>query len=597
LEESKLIDYPGEIYRFIFDGIKSLGGFSRLLWSFLTILFIVSLCFFVYISFIKNLDKEKKSFGNSLCNSSYLFLFVISLGILILRIPTLGVSEINVDESEWIAGAATLMKDFRFWHSVNGTTSGPLNIVPLCHINLFGFGLNYSIVRLCSLIFIVIPTVILTFKSLKIISNENIAKLMIVPVFVFFAIGEHMDITAFNSEHFPMLFISLIIYFFIKGNFIVVDADRKFHINLLLCGIITGLLPYFKMQAAPIEIAFIIIFIANNHTRKKYAFADDLIFISGILVPNLIVLIYILQFNLVNEFLNYFILNNLDYSSTGFVNSSPTWYLQNFEIVNTWYEKPLIVPRIIFESKDLILFYGLLAGISVFSLSILMKKFKDISRKYKETILYLLLIFIFAYISIIIPGNVFVHYIIFLIIPSCLLSGVLFGLAFETSQFDKLKFSRYLKYSLCLFIIIPVLIFALDGNCYIKSILKNDSSENISNVSLILKKFSHSNDKLAVWGYMNNFYVEAGLIQGTREPMTRLQITNTSKQEYYLNNYCKDIEENKPVLFVDAVGEKSFFYKDYVQRHENYPAVKKLVNENYNFIDSVDNVRIYTRKK
>jgi hypothetical protein len=142
LGNSKLIEYPGSLSNLIYDVIIWLGNTSNILWGLLAISFTL---FLLYLTFYRR------------NNSSFFFLFVLSLGLLVLRLPAICAYELNGDESEWITGAATLLRDWRFWHSVNGTTSGPLNIFPLCLINILGFSLNYANVRLFAILFCIIP--------------------------------------------------------------------------------------------------------------------------------------------------------------------------------------------------------------------------------------------------------------------------------------------------------------------------------------------------------------------------------------------------------------------------------------------------------
>ncbi|MFA5404811.1 MAG: hypothetical protein WC358_07755 [Ignavibacteria bacterium] len=594
--ENKIIDYPGGINNLTYEIIKYLGNISSILWDLAGVFFVVLLCVLTYV-YNDNKENNKEPVKNFFFNSSFFFLLVFSLGIIVLRFPTFSFPELSPDESEWISGAATLIRDGRFWHSVNGTTSGPINIFPLCLINLFSFGLNYSTVRIFCVIFIVIPTAVFLFKSLKMELSELAARTILIPVFLLFAISEHEDITAYNSEHFPMLLTILAFYFFVKAKQSSEEKTelRKIFLYNFICGIILGLLPFSKLQSIPISFVFFFIVFTNNIIYKNFAVCKNIALSLGAILPSIIVIVYIYYFDLTDAFWNYFIVSNIEYSFKGIVNSSPTWYLQNFEKIDSWIGKIFIVPHIILKSKEFILFFGTLFSISVFCFFYLLKKDVYILKNKKKYFIYLILIFLFACFGVSKPGNVFHHYCLLIVIPACLLTGFLLGLTYETVNSNKIK--KYLKYYLLVYAIIPTILFVLDGNCYIKYILKTDSFNKISNTAVILKKYSRPNDRLAVWGYMNKFFVEAELIQGTREPMSYLQITNSCKQDYYINNYCKDIKENKPVLFVDAVGEKSLFYKDYSQRHENFPAIKELVNEYYEFIDSVDNVRIYKRKK
>lgn len=594
---NKVIEYPGNLSNTIYNTIIGLGSISNLLWGFLAISFTILL---FYITFYRNNDEGSSS--DKLTRwfspgSSFFFLLVTSLGILLLRLPAICAFELSVDESEWISGAATLLKDGRFWVSVNGMTSGPLNIYPLCLIKILGFSLNYSNVRLFTLLLCIFPVIILLYKSVQMMLNAKIARIITLPVFVFFSVSEHADILAYNSEHIPMLLMAVAFYLFLRTQYNKSDKRiiSRSLIYFFLCGFVIGLMPYSKLQVSPIAFSFFVCIVLINILSKEKPLIKNIVLLSGVILPGLLLLSYLFLFNLTTEFWNYFVINNFDYSNRGLYTSSATWLaIQKNEIAVNWYEKLFLLPRLILISKDSLLFFGSLIFISVVSICILL--FKKIVLQNRTMLFFLFSNVLFAYYAIIKPGNLFLHYSVLLVIPVTLFAGYLIGVVYESFPQFRNKIFTITKYYLVVTVIIPVIIFALDGNCYIRDYLGNYQHRDLSRIATALKKHSRPGDKLAVWGYLNSIYIEAELIQGTREPYSYLQITESSLQNYFTSKYCEDIITNKPTVFADVVGKSSFFYYDSTQRYENYPAIKELINNTYELKDTVDEVRIFVLK-
>ena len=110
-------------------------------------------------------------------------------------------------------------------------------------------------------------------------------------------------------------------------------------------------------------------------------------------------------------------------------------------------------------------------------------------------------------------------------------------------------------------------------------------------------EYARPNEKMAIWGWMNNYYIETGLIQGTRDPHTRHQIENTKYQEYYIKRYVGDLIKHQPKIFLDAVAPKSFFFQDRNKYgYEQFCEVKKVIDKHYELVAEIDGVRIFCRK-
>lgn len=593
--ENKIIDYPGALCNLVYYGILDLGYFSHFLWGFIGIAVTVILCFSTYKKYTSNISQKDNKTNNFLFSSAF-FLFLIGLGIFILRIPTFCASELNVDESEWISGAATLIRDFRFWKSVNGTTSGPLNIFPLCLINLLGVSLNYASVRFFSVLFIILPVIFITFKLFKIAYGEIVARIISITLFFFFAFSENFDIVSYNSEHIPMLLMVSAFFFFVR-TYENSANNKKDYLHLFFYGLMTGLLPYSKFQAVPITLVLFVFVFSYNIFHKKNITRKNSFLLLGLIIPTALLLIYLYIFNLKEEFFNYYIINNYEYSMKGLLNSSQKWWSMQKQLpVNSWFEKIILFPRLILMSKDTVLYFFALIILSVFGLWVILRNPKSISVKNIEFIIFAFVVFLSVYYAIVKPGNAFLHYIIIIIIPSSMLSGFLFGTGFDIARnrYNKIKF--YLKTGLLIFPLLPAIILAFDGNCFIKSILNRNSPCQISCASKVIKRHSVPNDRLVVWGYSNILYVESEMLQGTREPFTYLQITESSCQNYFIEKFCEDMLTNRPKIFVDAIEKNSFFCEDN-QKYENCPRVKKIIDECYELKDTTCGVRIFAWKK
>jgi hypothetical protein len=147
--------------------------------------------------------------------SDQAFITLICIGIVILRSPNLILFELNVDESEWISGAAAYWNGSIMWKELSGTTSGPLVFVPLGVMIPFG-GLNYASIRLFGLLFCIIPSIYLLWRTILLVYGAVSARLTIIPVFIFFACTQYFDFVAYNSEHIPMMLVSLALYLFFR---------------------------------------------------------------------------------------------------------------------------------------------------------------------------------------------------------------------------------------------------------------------------------------------------------------------------------------------------------------------------------------------
>jgi hypothetical protein len=505
------------------------------------------------------------------------------LTILILRFPNLILFEQNPDESQWMAGAATLLKDCRFWLSVDGTTSGPLVIFPLALINLIGGSINYATVRLFGLLFCVIPSVLFLYLTFKNFFDGKIARIIILPLVVCMSFMNFWDIIAYNSEHIPMLMISLSILFYGEA-VTTLTKNRPFYLFLL--GFTLGCVPYSKLQAVPIALGiaiFICITLIIDHKNDIKKLSKTVyFFVAGGLFPSIFVSFYLLYFGIFKDFLQSYILNNLSYVDKKI----------------SWFSRILILPNLIMDTPHTKYYFVSLSIYALISSYIIFRSRSHLTSVNYKVIDLSFVILATAYYSIILSGNYSHHYQVLIIIPAIFLSGTFVGIIYQIQKEIRVASLRFLPIIfIAIAVVFPSSYTLLKGSAAINYLKANGNAPMKSKVARKISEYAQPNERMAIWGWMNNYYVETGLLQGTREAHSERQIENSFQQNYYLKRYVSDIIKNKPLIFLDAVGSKSFYYNNVTQRHENYSIIKAIIDKYYSIVAERDEIRIYVLKK
>jgi hypothetical protein len=621
-----IIDYPGNLHYFISSLVFKLGKWGGYVWIG-SGLFFVSLLIFLALT---HLNSDKSVYlPRKYLHSEAFFLLAIFLSILILRLPNLILFEQNPDESQMISSAATLLKDFRFWLSVDGVSCGPLAYFPLTLIYVFAGSLNYATVRLFGLLFCIIPSVIFVYLAFRSLFDERIAGVIILPLVVCMCFINFWDIIAYNGEHVAMLLISIGIFLYGR---MVTSSDKRQLLYLFFLGFALGFVPYAKLQSVPIALGIGIFccidLLLNCRRNKKKGLGALAIFILSGLTPSILVLSYLLDFGIFEDFWQSYILTNLAYAQQGLSEGAVTWFY-----------KISILPLLIWTTPHT-RYYFISLFMSALVSGFILFRFRSFleSIDYRLTFLSLL-ITLTSYYCIVQPGNFFHHYQILFIIPALFFSGVLIGILYKKkNMFQTLLIQFHLSFStsrestprpkicfdvrlrrilLISFVSIAVAIpsfytlsIGSEGIKYAKGYAKGyriyrkyaktygyaktyPMMYEKSEVAKKISEFARLNERMAIWGWMNRYYVETGLLQGTREAHSYYQITMSEQQDYYLKRYVSDLIQNKPVVFVDAVAPKSFYFNNPAQRHENFPILKAVIDTDYAFVAEIEGVRIY----
>ena len=257
-------NYPGSICLGIYNAINNAPTVLRIGWQLLFVFIVLFLSVVTYLKMqyperIKNLKRFKWLF------SPASFILVLCLGVFILRLPNMIIPRLDVDEEQWIVAGISYLHGGVFWQSITGNTSGPLVFsLPLIMIPVDG--LNYTTIRLFGMLVCIIPAIYMIWKSLKLLYGSTAAQISLISLFIFFASINEGDFIAYNSEYLPMLLTSLAIYFLFRMSY---TGSHSSVSNILVLGLVLGIMPYTKLQIMPLGICIGLIGIADLIIQKK----------------------------------------------------------------------------------------------------------------------------------------------------------------------------------------------------------------------------------------------------------------------------------------------------------------------------------------
>jgi hypothetical protein len=236
---------------------------------------------------------------------------VLLIPVLAWRWPfLLSATEYNPDESQIIAGVITLIKDPVFWRSVDGITSGPLNFYSLLPVHWLGAPLDYFTARLAGLFM-----VWACYEALRTRYCPAAARLGVLPIVLFFSLVHERDFIHFSSEHLPIALTALAACLFFQTQ--RPGANPRW--SRLLGGFIAGLLPWTKLQAAPVGLAMILggCWIcwksASGSPAEKRRHVAELLVAAA--APSLLALAAIALTGQLEVFVRSYLLQNLEYAA------------------------------------------------------------------------------------------------------------------------------------------------------------------------------------------------------------------------------------------------------------------------------------------
>lgn len=504
------------------------------------------------------------------------FALVILLVLLAWRWPALfSPAELNPDESQLAAGALTLANDPVFWRSVDGTTSGPLNyyvLMPL--LALDGLPVLFA-TRLTGLL-LVWFSLVLSFALLRRAVGFPAAVFGFLPAWLFFSLTTDIDFVHYSSEHASLALTAAAgLLLWTSRSPPGVPGGWRW----LLAGFCAGLLPWAKLQAAPLAAAFavgaVVLAAAAKNAPWAVRLRAVLKFAASSLAPTGIFLTMVLGTGQSSHFFESYVLNNIAYATGG----QAMWKA----LVGLW-------PTLTF-TWSFPAFLVAVAALTAAGIVLGLAKLRPPSRFFWAA----LVAVVAAIIAIVFPRQSFSHYLLFLILPGSWLAA-----ASAQSAWDALPSHRILFIPLAL---IPVLGFPMAARLLsphplaFTAVSQAETPPELR-IARLVSQFAEPGDTLAVWGWAPRIHVAARLSQATRDGNCFRQIhPSTQRDAYYFPRFMEDLRRSRPALFVDAVGPGLLFFSNRADAgHEIFPALKEYVEQRYTLLADAHGARVYARR-
>lgn len=487
----------------------------------------------------------------------WLFTGSVFLALFIWRYPFMVYpAELNVDESQTLATARIFCDDPVPWRSADTTTSGPFNTYIYLWTRIFGYYPDYFSKRLTA-VFLGWGALVFLFLSARRLLNERTAYLCILPVVWFYVFPQELDFVHASTEFLPVFLISFGLFLAIRC--LTAPDPRK--LEWLLCGLILGLVPFAKLQGAPLAAVVGLVLIVGASRIHGWISQQSVLAVVGSIIPAMFISIWTLDAGCFDDM-----------------------WLRSFHLALTmkgdraylgWWGRFEWISRC---NAEFVIFFPLTIGLLIGAIV-------DIIRSKSPGRILLpagALVWIIIGIYIIIKsGSIFPHYLLFMAAPLAM------GIIAATRQLPE----KPAKWPSVLFIL-PTALF------FLPALTRVDIHQQVAAASLTkpdlrdeLSKFISTNMKpgeyLGIWGWTPRYFVETSTRSATRDLVSYLLLIDTETTSKYRTAYTADMIKNRPRIFIDTAVDKiddPRFPTVDEGRHTCHPPLHKFIETHYNKI-------------
>jgi hypothetical protein len=511
--------------------------------------------------------------------SGWLFAGAVLLTLCAFRWPIWFVNyELNPDESQMIAGARTLQDFPVYWKYVDGTTHGPLGEYFLVLLGACGLPMNFVTARLGATL-LQGATLLALWGTFRRIGNEGAARLALAPVFVFWSLVYWPEYVHYSTELVPVALVAGAVWLLVEALVARPFTDRLSPVCAALGGAALGAVPFGKLQVGPLAFLVGCVALAALGWRRREPGAARVAAwtVAGALLPSAGLAVFLTIFGLWGQFELAYIQSNLGYMGdkpTGLVDMMSDFFaLITHGQTYAWF----IVPTV------------------AYALWHSQERLREAPLRDRTLVGAGWLAIAVAFYSVIAPGRMFGHYLHTLTLPAAFLVGLLFARGLDrpaTSRTPWLAIVAFLAVTAA-----PQIFRQATGyNVYAGNFANHRVAPPLP-ASAYLLAHARPGDRLAMWGWQSQVWVETGLAQGTRDAHTAYQLNPTPLRDFYRSRYLSDMQRRQPEWFVDTVGPADFGYRSRtVDGHETFPPLTEWVRTRYDLVAEVGDVRIYRLK-
>ncbi len=512
---------------------------------------------------------------------TWLYLVGTTTVFVLMRLPSVLLNrELNADESQMLSHALTLYQDPVYWRSVDGTTIGPLDNYLLVIPRLLGFQLDYTSARVMGLL-CGVGSLLFFFVALKRWFGKTTARVALLVPLILLAFTQETDYVHYSSEQLPLLLLSICLALLAglsrKKKEFTFQEKKPPVWQAYGLGLVAGMVPFAKLQAVPQALLLVaagLYFTYQFFVKTKNSQPLLLLLLGGISFPA-VALLWMLFQGVFQDFIDFYILGNAVYAGGSGLADIPTQF-----------------GKLVLSSPDFTALLGVIALVTTLGLfgekHTLVKLPATPSISVSALILGYGLVAVYAATK---SGNLFVHYLNFCVYP--------LGLA-AALGISKIKDNKRLA------IVAPLLLLGWFGIHDAWSFYRSRQLNAFVSVDAralpkspvvrVMRPYVRPNDKMVVWGWQCRYYVEAQLAQGTAENHSERSIYLHPLREEYRARYLRDMQRNRPAIFIDAVGKNSVWVQDTAtQGYQSFPELAAYVDKNYQSLGKIDDTRLFIR--
>jgi hypothetical protein len=544
----------------------------------------------------------------------------IAVALVVCRFPSLLENELNPDEGQFIASAHKLFYDANYFRSVDCGTSGPLNIYPLMLPAIFGFSPDYASSRLVALSAEFL-CVCLLFATITRLAPEPVARFAVLPLFGAFTVFRHQDLVHYSSEHIPILLITLALYCAVR----VLTKPQRYHAPVFFLGLLSSAAFFTKMQALPMVCALAAMAGAYVYATRGHGrlWTLPMIFATGLAPIALAIGVVCWLTGTWHDFWMAYIVTNGRYADFGgtLITDLPPfirYIVQTLDIgyfVCTFlgiagaYAFQRLRPAAS-ERRDFLNMAGV--ALAVITALIFLQEWSSVSSYAFVAFSAVLLLGVYVLLSFRrgMIGFAPVHW--FGVSSAMLLAAALFSV-YKAHR----TFPHYL-----LFIFVPIsaviawmlirqarlafllLVLALTIAC--QSFVWGSQDDQIFKripytvrplEGPMLSEMTVADDLIEVWGWTVRPYLGSGRAPATRDTNMANFFRWPEISAYYEDRFLRDMREDPPALFIDAVGPTSWDFNDRKwHRFEEFPRIKAYIEQRYVHLVDLYEQRYFLRR-
>ncbi|MFV1994954.1 MAG: hypothetical protein ACC661_05915, partial [Verrucomicrobiales bacterium] len=454
---------------------------------------------------------------------------------------------------------------------------------------LLGFETSFASGRFMGIV-AVSGTLGFLYFALRALGSDFEARLATLIPTLFYAFTRENNFTHYSSEHIPILLMAGGVCFGVRG--LSGSTLRPWH--LALAALFFGALPFAKLQAGPVGFLGVLALMiaawikAGGWRGARLALVGCVL--GGLAVPALILGMV---------------------AAAGALDDFRISYLGLFDHHKRFMMAFDEMPHFFGKSPQMVaLLLGTLV-VSVFSIYFLWRRQGRGMFSCQKFLFWSAGFLLLCFAIVFKAGKSYPHYALFFVFPCALFCGVLL---IEVNR-ELRKAQGFAHDASTATNIAALFFFTLFGIPQIGS--KLHSLEETVFVGMYgyyegavsnplvkaIKQLVPRGERMAIWGWSPNFYLETGLIPGTRDVIAQMSMFDYPHQAYYRARFLADMKESNPLVFADT--DSPAFPPHEVQPsygHERFPALAAHVAENYDLVQTVDitdqegTLRLYIRK-